>query len=347
MPRKSEKAELVRIVRLLAVCSVAGLCALTSIANTPYQLTVTRSSLRFSVSIQTCKASQLDVGGIGSSAAAGTGIVTIRVTDVSASVCALNGWPTLTFLSGSQRVLDVTTTHNGPGTFFHHSRTIVLRPGLDPTAGFVVTSADFPARNESCQNVSAVRVVLPRVHRVFHGPALDNLTDYHVCSAGNPVNISSITSDPALSGYAPTYPACLSTQLRLSLGPEGAASGSAIESGFLTNKSTAECTIEGYPGLSLFDSMGRRVLTFGPGTMTYTLFDPSRPRPVSLAHGVSARFVFSASDYQPTANNGRGAPCPTSDELRLVLPSGDGTMVSHGAFQLCGLAGVGAFTEAS
>jgi hypothetical protein len=308
-----------------------------------FQVVLSRGADRLAHSTLICKAGQLDVGGLGSSAAAGTGIVTIRITDVSGSSCALDGWPTLTFLGRSRRALTVTVSHKGPGTFFQSPRTVVLRPRTAPTAGFVVTSSDFPARNESCQSVASVRVVLPKVSAVFSGPALTNFADYHLCNSGDPVNISSITSAGVIDRYAPTYPPCLTDQLRLSLGRAGAASGSWGESGFLTNNSTAHCTLEGYPNLSLLNAAGRTVLKFGPGTATYTLFDPARPRPVTLEPGVAAKFDFSANDFNPIAN----APCPPSDELQLVLPSNGGTIEFHQALRVCGLAGVGAFAEAA
>lgn len=349
--RPASDTEPVKPMRLVVAGPIVALCLVAAIDATsygvPYQVALSRSSQSSAHSVPTCKAAQLDVGGVGSSAAAGTGIVTIRITDVSATSCALDGWPMPIFLSRSHQALAVTVTHNGPGSFFGFAGTVVLRPRVDPTVGFVVTSADFPAANESCQNVSSIRVILPEVSGSFYGPALQNLTHYRLCDSGDPVNISSIARVGAVDGYAPVYPRCLSLQLRLSLGPEGAASGSAIESGFLTNKSTVECTLQGYPSLSLLDAAGRTLVRFGPGTATYTLFDPARPRPVTLEPGIAAKFEFSASDYNPTANKGGGAPCPISHELRIALPSRGGSIVSHRTFQLCGLAGVGAITEAT
>jgi hypothetical protein len=181
------------------------------------------------------------------------------------------------------------------------------------------------------------------VSAVFSGPALTNFVGYHLCNSGDPVNISSITSAGAIDRYAPTYPLCLADQLRPSLGRAGVASGSWVESGFLTNNSTAPCTLEGHPNLSLLNAAGHTVLKFGPGTATYTLFDPARPRPVTLEPGATAKFDLSANDFNPIAD----APCPPSDELQVVLPSNGGTIVFHQALRVCGLGGVGAFTEAT
>ena len=87
--------------------------------------------------VAACRAGQLAVGGLGSSTATGTVVLTVRVTDVSVNQCALGGYPEVTFVGSSGAAVEVSAAHAGPGTAFGHPRPIVLKPSSRPTAAFV------------------------------------------------------------------------------------------------------------------------------------------------------------------------------------------------------------------
>ena len=160
-------------------------------------------------------------------------------------------------------------------------------------------------------------------------------------------DVSALTSDTVISGYAPAWPACEAVQLRLAVGDELGAMGVGGRVAMLTNRSGAACTLEGYPSVELLSPSGRVVLRFAAGRSVGTLPPPARPRPVTLAAGGQAQFVLSAGDYQPTADSGRGAACPVSITLLVGLPSDGGTLAYRGRFQLCLRGGVGAVTTPS
>lgn len=109
----------------------------------------------------TCSAGQLAVGGLGSSVAAGTVILTVRVTDVSVDECMLGGYPAVTFIGSHGAVLHVSAAHAGPGAAFARPRPIVLSPSSKATAAFVITSTDDMAPQQHCAAVRAVRARLP------------------------------------------------------------------------------------------------------------------------------------------------------------------------------------------
>lgn len=291
-----------------------------------------------------CTAAQLDVGGLGSSTATGTGVLTVRITNTSATACALSGWPIVTFTGTGGGAIATNVAHLGPGLAFRAPATIILRPGLTSTAGFVVTSRDIPSENNTCQSVSAIRVSLPRVFGTFAGTALQHLSSYHLCDPGHPVDVSAIVKDAVLDGYASVWPTCLATQLHFSVSALGAAAGAATDVGTFTNTSTAACTLEGYPSLALRNAAGRAVATFVPGVSAGTLPQPPRPRPVTLEPGLTAQFVFSASDWDPVANDGRGASCPRSTQMSVTLPGDSATFALHHGLELCFAGGVGALT---
>jgi hypothetical protein len=118
----AEEAVVMRPSRMMMACAVAWILAViivVSLATALAQHGSTGSSLRPAAPvapraasprtvIPTCRRSQLVTGGLGVSAAAGTAIVTIRVTNVSPRTCSLEGRPAIVFLDAAGRALRVT-----------------------------------------------------------------------------------------------------------------------------------------------------------------------------------------------------------------------------------------------
>lgn len=300
----------------------------------------------------TCRAGQLALGGLGSSTATGTVIFTLRITDISAEPCALDGYPQVTFLGNSAAALHVSVSHAGPAAAFARPRPIVLDPSSSPTAAFVITSRDDMAPQQRCGRVTAVRAVLPAKAGTFLSPAIP--PPYQLCTPGPapatapfPVDISAIVNNSVAAGYAPAWPECEAEELEMTVGEEFAASGTAAYVVTLATRIQAgpTCTLDGYPGLALMTRSGTVVARFHAAPSVGTLPPLPRPRPVTVAGPDRAQFVFEAGDYQPNADDGQGAACPTSTELVVTLP-GEGQLVAHKSFQLCRRGGVGAFTAA-
>lgn len=303
-----------------------------------------------------CTARQLSVGGLGSSTATGTVIVTVRATNISAQRCALDGRPTVSFLGttrATSTALATTVTRSGPGAAFEAPKRVTLVPAIAATAGFVITSRGKMVNTQHCQAVDALRVSLPGVAGGFGVEGFGGERPYQLChgqgpgtsqASGFPVNVSSLISGAHLNGYAPAWPVCLATQVAVSLKAEAATMNSAIVTAVLTNRSTAPCTLDGYPAVALDNRKGATVARFAPGATTMTLFDPARPRPVTMPPGAHAQFQLSAAAYLAAGDGGKGAACPPSSELRLGLPQGGGSLTVHRGEVMCGPGGVGAIT---
>src|ERR1700690_763336 len=75
-----------------------------------------------------CRGGQLAVGGLGSSAAAGTVILTVRVTDISGAACSIAGSPAVAFVGSGGVSLKTSVAHLGPGQAFDPPRQVLLVP---------------------------------------------------------------------------------------------------------------------------------------------------------------------------------------------------------------------------
>lgn len=149
-----------------------------------------------------CVASQLAVGDVGGSGAAGTGVTTIRITNASHEACTLAGYPILEFANQSGAQIPTTVGHSGSGPAFGSPSTVTLPPGVASSAGFVVTTRDFPTNGAtSCPIAMSVSVALPKVTGSFTVHLADHGVGVNLCDSA--VGISSIVKGSELDEYAP------------------------------------------------------------------------------------------------------------------------------------------------
>jgi hypothetical protein len=119
-------------------------------------------------SIASCTASQLRLGFFGSGVGnPGQAVTAIRVTDTSSRPCSLRGYPVVTFLSKAGVPMRVTVSHTPGSVFYGAVTTVVLRPANAASAGFILTSNDFPAHGTACPTAASIRVRLPNTAQVF------------------------------------------------------------------------------------------------------------------------------------------------------------------------------------
>ena len=149
-------------------------------------------------SSQSCTAAQLTVGGFGTSGAAGTQVVTIRIEDTSSLPCSLTGYPVVTFLSSAGTPLSVTVSH-GSGIWPPGVATLVLPPGEAASAGFIVLSSDTPLSTAQCPTATSISVRLPDMTASY---AVDTATalgpGIALCGPASLVDISPVVKGALL-----------------------------------------------------------------------------------------------------------------------------------------------------
>lgn len=287
---------------------------------------------------RSCSAVQLVFGGLGNGAAQGTGILTVRITNVTADKCTLDGRPRIRFFGPRAEPIVSHVGNIGVGRAFGTPRPVLLRPG--GSGGFVITSRDLLQPSADCVPVAFIRVALS-TKKAHATVTLPPVSGFELCGgATHPTNVSPIVGDSVLIGYAPEWVACNATQLTLSLRRQVAASGTEMFIALLRNHSSAPCTLSGYPKLRLATRTGRTVLRFKSGRSTGTLPPLPLPRPVSLGPHGAAQFVFAAADYDVVMNK----LCRIATRLHVTLPDGSTVDRVH-RFQLCGFGGIGPFTK--
>jgi hypothetical protein len=352
-----------RPARMMMACAVAWILAViivVSLATALAHRGSTGASLRPAASVAAgaalpraaipgCRRSQLVAGGLGVSAAAGTAIVTIRVTNVSPRSCHLEGRPSVAFLDAAGRALRVAVSTM---TWVHGAvvalvpQTGPLRPyaplGDSPTAGFVVTTADDMVTGEPCGAVAALRIVLPSVPGSFTVGGLSS-PDYRYSVCESSAAVSPMAVAALIDGYAPAFPACLASQLDASVAVRAnSASGTRLVV-TVTNHTAAICTIDGYPDARLTGSSGQAVLGYQAGRANALLPTPATSRPVTLIDGGSASAVLATA-----APNPRGWPCQAWSALSVALFADSGALRINRTFYVCGAdPGAGAFVAGS
>jgi Protein of unknown function (DUF4232) len=288
--------------------------------------------------IPACRRNQLAAGGLGISAAAGTAIVTIRITNVSPGSCSLQGRPSVAFLDPAGRALRVAEPAL-PGV----PRTVVplLAQAGYSTAGFVITTADDQMPGEPCQAVAALRIALPSVPGSFTVGGLSN-PDFRVSVCEYAAAISPILAAALLDGYAPAFPACLPAWLSASASVQAASAAGTRLVVTVTDRTTAPCTIDGYPDATLTNGSGPAVLAYRAGRANALLPAPAIPRPVTLIDGASASATLATA-----APDQREPQCHTWTALSVALPGGPGTIRLNRSFDVCGaVPGAAAFVSA-
>ena len=343
--------------RIVMACAVAGIVAGCSAPHGPvaYGSATHRTAPRGSSAaglrlvaahetaspgpaISTCKRSQLVAGGLGTSAAAGTGVTTIRVTNVSSRGCSLEGRPNVTFLDAAGRPLRVAESTM---TSVHRAAVRLVPDTGSATAGFVFTTPDDMQPGEPCQTVAALRIKLPSVAGSFVIGGLNN-PDFRFTVCEYSAVISPVTVAALLDGYAPAFMACHAAWLEASVAVQAdSASGTRLLV-TVTNHSAAVCTIDGYPGASL-TSGSVAILSYRAGRADALLSAPAVPRPVTLIDGASASAVLATA-----APNPRSSQCRAWSALSVMLPGGSGALRVTRTLDVCGVApGAGAFVAGS
>jgi hypothetical protein len=143
-----------------------------------------------------------------------------------------------------------------------------------------------------------------------------------------PTTSSPTTSPPAAGATGAT---CQAGQLAASLVHSGVAAGSAIDVIALTNTGSTTCTLEGYPGLALYDAQGQAIpASVQPGPVGGV----SGPTLVTLAPGSSASFYLQFS-------SGTGIPGASCQPSTVgVTPPGSSSQVQLNAtIEPCATAG--------
>ena len=268
-----------------------------------------------------CTASQLTVGGFGSSAAAGHGVATIRIENTSSSPCSLRGYPVVTFLGNASsrvdpaaypaRVLRVAVGHT---SFFGNVSMVVLPPGEAASAGFVITSYDNLG-GRICPTATSIRVRLPDVAASFSVDVAVRVIGILFCNPPGAAYISPIVKG-ALLAVSPEFTVPTTTLptvvLQYKPGPvvpvpsapctEGelreavASSGPYVTMGtaqdIITISSSVPCRLYGFPTLQF----GSRLR---PVAMTVqhngAVGHQESPRPVAVGTGTPASFLVQSA----------------------------------------------------
>jgi hypothetical protein len=131
-------------------------------------------------------------------------------------------------------------------------------------------------------------------------------------ASGSPSAPSAPSSSPAASAHAASVPSCATSDLSVTLGASQGTAGSVIETIEFTNNGSSECTLYGYPGVSL--QGGSPAAQIGAAATKNTTTTPAL---VTLAPGA----VASAELQVTVAGNYPASTCdPAAATSLLVYP---------------------------
>ena len=153
-------------------------------------------------------------------------------------------------------------------------------------------------------------------------------------TTGSTSTTSSTTSSTSATGGQGTR--CLASALgALEYGSEGGA-GTLLVTVQLTNRSTATCTLEGYPGAQLFTASDSAMATnvvrgSDPPVVAGNSYTTMAPALVTMAPGTSA-YVNIIYSGVPTGNEGT---CAASSLLGITPPGDTGSLTISAALSAC------------
>lgn len=148
-----------------------------------------------------CKASQIEVGGFGSSGAAGKQVVTIRMENISSAPCSLKGYPMVVFRSSTGTVLKVSLSHAG---FLWPSKPteVILPPDKTASAGFIILSSGTQQTSAPCPTATSITTMLPGMTGSFAVSTAILVPGILLCAPNKTVYISPVVK-PALLEVSP------------------------------------------------------------------------------------------------------------------------------------------------
>jgi hypothetical protein len=267
----------------------------------------------FLPTITACTASQLTVGGFGTSAAAGTQVVTIRIEDVSLLPCSLTGYSVVSFLSSAGTPLPAAVSH-GSGIWPQGVSKIVLPPGEAASAGFIVLSSDVSAR--PCPTATSMRVKLPNMTASF---AVDTAArmgpGIALCGPGSLVDISPIVKgallavSPEVTIPTTTLPTvvlqykpgpvvpvpstpCTEGELREAIASSGPYVTMGTVQGIITISSSVPCRLYGYPTVQFGSRLHPVAITVQHNG---AVGHQESARPVAVGTGTPASFLVQSA----------------------------------------------------
>lgn len=139
-----------------------------------------------------------------------------------------------------------------------------------------------------------------------------------VASSAAPTTVAPTTTEP------PSGAPCTAAHLSLSLGEAGAAAGSRYQTLIFTNEGARECSLTGYPGVTLRDGSGKQIgqpATRAPGDVAKIML---------AAHGGQASFFL-----HTTADlTGNGCESPSAS-ISVFPPNQTATVDVDGAITIC------------
>jgi hypothetical protein len=302
-----------------------------------------------------CTASQLTVGGFGSSGAAGTGVSTIRIENTSSSPCALRGYPVVTFLGNASSRFDpaaypahVLLVAVGQTSLFGNVSKVVLTPGKAASAGFIITNDDNEG-GTTCPTATSIRVRLPDVAGSFSVDVAVQVIGILLCNPPSAADISPIVKGAVLAvspeftvptttlptvviryepgPVVPVPPTpCADGELRAADYSNGPFTTMGTKQDIITVTSSAPCRLDGYPTLQFGTASNPIVVTVEHNG---AVGHQASPRPVAVGTGTPASFLVqtvmgvAATTMHCTGTKVMSIGIPgTTPSLSVSLPAG-------------------------
>ncbi len=181
------------------------------------------------------------------------------------------------------------------------------------TVGFMILTGAC-SRADDGATTTAAPTAAPTTSVLPTSTAPTTTTSTSTSTTAAPTTVAPTTAAVTTTSLPPgsTLPkgACATSQLSVTLGPEGAAAGSQYRPIVFTNTSQAQCTVTGVPGVSLVDAAQQQV---GEPART----DRTAPAdPVVLAPGAKGAALFRIEN----AGNVPGCKIAATTSVRVYPP---------------------------